>query len=64
MVDDGDIDGRDFERRGSDDTPPLFSYVRDEPYRRGALTSTGRTSSAAYQRFLKKHTEVRDEREQ
>lgn len=56
MTEDG-LDERDIERRGGDDSPPLFNYVRDEPYRRGVLTSTARTASASYQRFLK-HKEV------
>ena len=62
MIDDADLDARDFERRGGDDSPPLLNYVRDEPYKRGVLTSTARTASAAYQRFLGRHKEVRDGR--
>lgn len=58
MTEDG-LDERDIERRGGDDSPPLMNYVRDEPYRRGVLTSTARTASSSYQRFLK-HKEVRD----
>lgn len=53
------LDERDIERRGGDDSPPLMNYVRDEPYRRGVLTSQARTASSSYQRFLK-HKEVRD----
>lgn len=52
------LDERDIERRGGDDSPPLMNYVRDEPYRRGVLTSQARTASSSYQRFLK-HKEVR-----
>lgn len=59
MIEDVDLDARDFERRGGDDSPPLLNYVHDEPYKRGVLTSTARTASAAYQRFLGKHKEVR-----
>lgn len=62
MIEDGDLDARDFEKRAGDDSPPLFSYVRDEPYKRGVLTSTARTASASYQRFLGRHKEVRDGR--
>lgn len=51
------LDERDIERRGGDDSPPLMNYVRDEPYRRGVLTSQARTASSSYQRFLK-HKEV------
>lgn len=51
------LDERDIERRGGDDSPPLMNYVRDEPYRRGVLTSQARTASSSYQRFLR-HKEV------
>ena len=59
MIEDADIDKRDLQSRG-DDSPPLYSYVRDKPYKRGELTSTARTASESYMRFLKKHREVRD----
>lgn len=52
------------ERRFGDDTPPLFSSVRDQPYSRGCLTSQARTTSPQYIEFLKRHhKEVRDGRE-
>lgn len=57
MIEDGTLDERELEKRGGDDSPPLFNYVRDEPYRRGVLTSQARTASDSYQRFLK-HREV------
>lgn len=63
MIDDGHIDERDFGRRGGDDSPPIFNGVQDQPYRRGTLTSDGRTASEQYMRFLQKHKEVRDGRE-
>lgn len=48
-------------RRYGDDTPPLFSSVRDQPYSRGCMTSQARTMSPQYIAFLKKHSkEVRD----
>jgi hypothetical protein len=60
MIEDADIDRSDLDRRTGDDTPPLFHKVRDEPYRRGTITSVGRTASEMYQRFVNKHKEVRD----
>jgi len=50
------IDGRS----GANDTPPLFSSVRDQPYSRGSLTSAPRTASPAYIAFLQRNKEVRD----
>lgn len=57
MIEDSRVDERDLEKRGGDDSPPLFNYVHDEPYRRGVLTSQARTASDSYQRFLQ-HREV------
>jgi hypothetical protein len=64
--DDGDFDGSMRwvidDRSGPNDTPPLFSSVRDQPYSRGSLTSTPRTASPAYIAFLQRNKEVRDGR--
>lgn len=45
------------EPRAGNDTPPLFSYVRDKPYSNGMLTSQARTMSPAYIEFLKRNKE-------
>lgn len=36
-----------------DDTTPLVALVRDAGYSRGSLTSSSRTNSEQYMRFLK-----------
>ena len=45
------------QRRYGDDTPPLFSSVRDQPYCNGCLTSQARTMSPQYLAFLARHRE-------
>lgn len=47
----------EVERYG-DDTPPLFSQVRDQPYSNGCITSQARTMSAQYIEFLKRNREA------
>lgn len=50
------------ERRYGDDTPPLFSSVRDQPYSNGRITSQARTMSAQYIQFLQRNKETLDGR--
>jgi len=55
-MDEEDIDARrDFETRRGNDSTPLISLVRDQPYVRGKLTSEGRTASREYQAFLERN---------
>lgn len=49
-------------RRYGDDTPPLFSQVRDQPYSNGCITSQARTMSAQYIEFLRRHKESQNVR--
>jgi hypothetical protein len=55
VIDDADIDHREFESRRGDDSTPLMALVRDQPYVRGKLTSEGRTTSREYQAFLERN---------
>jgi hypothetical protein len=55
MIDDDDIDKREFESRRGNDSTPLMALVRDQPYVRGMLTSEGRTASREYQAFLERN---------
>jgi hypothetical protein len=48
------VDPREIAARDSNDTTPLFAYVRDKPYVRGCMTSQSRTASAEYQAFLER----------
>jgi hypothetical protein len=58
---DEQLDERDFVARGGDDSPPLMAKVSDPPpVHWGALTSTPRTLSPAYIRFLYGAREARD----
>jgi hypothetical protein len=59
MIEDADIDRREFESRRGDDSTPLMALVRDQPYVRGKLTSEGRTASREYQAFLKRNRDGR-----
>lgn len=45
-------------RRYGDDTPPLFSSVRDQPYSNGCITSQARTMSPQYVEFLKRNRDA------
>jgi predicted transcriptional regulator len=64
MIDDRDIEHEEIvTRRPADDTTPLVSLVRDQPYTRGGLTSQGRTSSESYAAFVRRaQKEFRDVR--
>lgn len=42
-----------IEGGSGDDTTPLMALVRDVGYSRGSLTSSSRTNSEQYLRFLK-----------
>lgn len=56
------MESEQIERSYGDDTPPLFSSVRDQPYTNGCITSQARTMSPQYIEFLKRHKEKQNER--
>lgn len=46
-------------RGAGNDTTPLVTLVRDEPYSRGCVTSSARTASDQYQAFLERARRAR-----
>lgn len=53
-IEDGDIDPKDLQARGGNDSTPLISLVHDKHYSRGGLTSESRTASSSYQAFVRR----------
>lgn len=54
VIDDRDIDQREFESRRGDDSTPLMALVHDKAYSRGGLTSVSRTASESYAAFVRR----------